>query len=90
MSTQGSQYDFSGLSRTQIDALANVAFNGGGAGCARQTLASLERRGFIEPEVVETPTSLGVLRITEWTMPLPVHMAFCAWCSVQPDCGSVS
>lgn len=77
------EMQFDALSDRQLDALCNVAFGGHGSGIAPRTLASLHKRGLIEP--VERHDRQGNLlfAITTWTMPLHVHVAFCAWCSTQ-------
>jgi hypothetical protein len=69
-------FDFDSLSEPQIDALANVAFGGRGAGLYRQTARSLVKRGLI----VEVVRREGGFRWVEYEMPLAVHVAFCYWC----------
>ena len=75
---------FDGLSELQTDALCNVAFGGNGGGLRRQTLKSLEDRGLIERVVERSREGNLIFAITKWEMPLPVHIAFCAWCATQP------
>lgn len=76
-------YDFSKLSEKQIAALSDVAFGGQGGGCGHSTLRSLERRGLIEQRTEEWS---GGLKVFVYEMPLPAHMAFCAWCEENvPD-----
>ena len=76
---------FDDLTARQIAGLGNVAFGQHGAGLHSFTLVRLANLGLIVPEVVEEQTRQGRLRYTRWEMPLPVHIAFCEWCSKQPD-----
>lgn len=77
--------DFSGLSARQIEALSDVAFGGVGLGFTPATLESLAARDLIEPVEVSEPTKMGLFRWTAYGMSLPVHIAFCEWCSTQPE-----
>jgi hypothetical protein len=72
---------FDRLTKPQTEVLANVAFGGKGGGCNSRTLESLERKGLIGGIEDESPGPLGVFRFRRWDMPMPVHIAFCAWCS---------
>lgn len=77
--------EFANLSTLQMEALCSVAFGESGAGFSQSTLRSLVRRGLIEPKVIEQPTRFGKFTFTVYEMPLPVHIAFCAWCEEQPE-----
>lgn len=79
---------FSVLSARQIAALCDVAFGGVGRGFAPATLESLVRLELIEPvQVVERAPEFADANFvwTAYTMPLPVHIAFCEWCSTQEE-----
>lgn len=79
---------FSALSARQIAALCDVAFGGVGRGFAPATLESLVRLELIESvQVVEHAPEFGGANFvwTAYTMPLPVHIAFCEWCSAQEE-----
>jgi len=80
--------DFSGLSARQIAALCAVAFGGNGASFHPRTLESLAKRGLIEPvQMAERSPEFGGATFlwTDYVMPLPVHIAFCEWCSAQEE-----
>jgi hypothetical protein len=80
--------DFDRLSERQIEALSAVAFGGEGASFHPRTLESLVRLGLIEPvQMAERSAEFGggTFLWTTYTMSLPVHIAFCEWCSVH--CG---
>jgi hypothetical protein len=69
--------DFDALTRPQINMLANVAFGGTGQGLYHRT-----GRALVQRELLVEHTRLdGGFRWVEYTMPLPVHIEFCAWCA---------
>lgn len=63
-----------------------MAFGGSGASFHPRTLESLVKLDLIEPvQVVERVSDFGgaLFVWTAYTMPLPVHIAFCEWCETQ-------
>jgi len=78
--TQGSVYDFTGLTHSQKELLT---FSGWNRNCGRKqpqkrTVEKLIRRGLI---VERKAKESFMFYIIEYTVPLPVHMAWCKCCS---------
>jgi hypothetical protein len=70
-------------SRVQIEAFERIA-TGDDGGHAPRTLAALEKRGLITLHETLVPGDVPV-RVKIPVVPLPVHYAWCAWCTEQPD-----
>ncbi len=71
------------LPTKQQDVLSRIAINEDG-GHNRFTLAALERKGLIESYEEVLFGGFLPLRIKRYRVPIPVHMAWCAWCADQP------
>jgi hypothetical protein len=72
------RFAFGELTPAQIDSAANVAFGGRGVGCHPRNLQSLAKRHLIVASKQEDRTRGVPFRWTEWSMPIDVHVAFCA------------
>jgi hypothetical protein len=81
----GEPIKFSRLGQRQIDALSNVAFGGKGTGVAPSMLKRLAAKGLIEPEIQTGSDRFGSYSWAVWSMPLSVHIQFCAFCAQSPD-----
>jgi len=79
--------DFSKLTRAQRCVLGCIAI--GQDGCHNdRTLAKLEALGLIvRRDEVLPPTRQCrfPMPVRRWDVPTPVHIAWCEWCSRQPD-----
>lgn len=81
-SSHKAAFDFSKLSKPQLDALCSAAFGGHGAGCSPRTLAVLEAHGLIErSQRTVGRDRFGPIEVPDWETPMHVHVAFCAWCA---------
>lgn len=72
-------FDFSGLTTAQAELLS---FQGWSPGCGRKqprpsTVRKLIDRGL----VVEGTHKVGLATVTTYTVPIPVHIAWCAHCA---------
>jgi hypothetical protein len=77
---------FAGLTKPQKRALADVAFGGDGTGFSPRTLVVLRDRGLIESYDRRVGRDrFGEIVVKAWTMPIPVHIEFCAWVVEQPE-----
>lgn len=77
--------DIERLTERQRDVLGLVCINQD-TGHHPATLAALERRGLIVGrfQTLGAGTSLEVV-VQRWSVPLAVHVAWCAWCSEQEE-----
>ncbi len=80
---------FDALSPLQREVLSLIAI-GNDRGHPAATLLALERRGLIQAHTERYGTGLSEgppVTVTRWEVPLPVHIAWCQWCTDQeiPD-----
>lgn len=70
-----------GLSRAQREAFEAIAVNQPPA-ASQRTLDALLRRGLIVKGEDQTQRdALGFYKIPTYYVPLPIHRAWCEWCS---------
>jgi hypothetical protein len=75
--------DIAALSKQQRHVLGCICINQDG-GHARSTLDSLEKRGLIA-SWDEDAGGHPPMTIKRYGAPFDVHMAWCQWCSEQPE-----
>jgi hypothetical protein len=74
--------DFSGLTKTQVDWLCEVAFGGRTGMINPRTAKVLVDRGLIERVERQVGRDrFGPITVFDYVMPLGVHIDFCEWCS---------
>lgn len=72
---------FDGLTKAQVDALCEVAFGGRSGMINPRTAAVLVDRRLIERVTVDMGADrFGRMIVTDYEMPLDVHIDFCEWC----------
>ncbi len=73
------------MTKGQRDAFEQIAVNHHPR-CKWPTIDALLKAGVIERDEGEKRRdAIGVYEIPKFTVPLPVHMQWCKWCSEQPD-----
>lgn len=75
--------DIRKLPKKQRDVLGHICINQDG-GHHQATLAALEKRGLIA-SYDEERGGHPPMTVKRWGVPIDVHMAWCEWCSEQPD-----
>lgn len=80
-----SEYDFSGLTRAQqwLLTFQGWEISSEAAQPSPRTVAKLIKRGLVVPVEVKEMTRIGPMTVTEYRVPLDVHMAWCEHCSRQ-------
>ena len=76
---------FEKLSAAQTDALGQIATGTPSAHFARNTLASLESRGYLVKLSGELP-GWPPVTIRYYEVPIDVHIRYCEWCAAHPSC----
>lgn len=72
-----SDIDFAKLSPRQLHVFEQIAI-GYGLGHPQRTVDSLKKNGYIKGNVVSLN---GATAITCYSVPIPVHIAWCQWCA---------
>ncbi len=74
-----------GMTKPQREAFERIAVNMFPL-CRSKTLDALLKAGVIELGEPETyRDGLGSYQVPTYSVPLPIHMQWCEWCSEQPD-----
>lgn len=73
---------FDRLSQKQKDVLGQISINNDG-GHHPRTVESLLKLGLIVEGEQEIGTRLGKMKIKRYSMPLHVHVVWCAWCELH-------
>ncbi len=76
-------FDPASLTEREREVLGQIAIGQDG-GHPPAVLTALERKGAIIAYTATLPGRFPV-QIKRYELPLPVHIAWCAWCSTQPD-----
>ena len=74
-----SNIDFAKLTPQQLRVFEQIAV-GHGLGHPQRTVDSLKKRGYIQGHVVALN---GAIAVTSYSVPIPVHIAWCQWCAEQ-------
>ena len=53
--------------------------------CRDSMILQLKLRGLVEVEYKTLRDKLGEYKIPVYSVPLPIHMQWCEWCSEQPE-----
>lgn len=73
-----------GLTAKQLDALGQIALGNDG-GHHPKTLKALQERGLIERHAVRAVGERLPFYDIHYSVPIPIHMQWCAWCDAQPE-----
>ncbi|MHC4510751.1 MAG: hypothetical protein ACYTAO_17650 [Planctomycetota bacterium] len=79
--------DIDALSESQRDVLGQIAMNQDG-GHNPRTLKSLLKRGLIEVALAWDRRFWPAVQIRRYSVPVHVHVAWCAWCTENCPMGS--
>lgn len=83
------RYFVAGLSRPQREAFEQIAIGDGLPRANKKTLVKLLERGLIErgEDKVLGRDCFGSITIPQYYVPIPIHKAWCGWCSqhVEPE-----
>ena len=73
--------NFDRLSKRQIHVLEQIATNNDG-GHPQRTLDSLEAKGYIVGQL-QYLSGFPPVAVIRYSVPIPVHIAWCQWCAEQ-------
>ncbi len=73
---------FDGLTLAQDAAFSRLAL-GQPPRCGKTTLSILQKRGLIEARQRELGGGPFAMLVTEYVVPISVHMRWCAWCAAN-------
>lgn len=84
-----SDYDFSGLTYRQREILSFQGWSVSRAGFLPQPRPSTMRKLIDRGLAIEHETKFHGLKVLEYEVPIPVHMAWCKICADSVDSGKV-